>query len=270
MVKVETNMVVAQVQEPSPLLNYINTYIKTHFTNTISMTNSTIIFPKDEELSRRKILLSVLTNTYVKTRPQALQNMITTNIMRNIKLPIKLQFVRENAVAKVMRISIIRLGKDVLILKNRDSNKLFAGYFKTFFKDSIVRIREDENALTLQLDTLLSLSKFERLLNRRVVISSFIVQFLFNKDEMDKFFADNRTLEEEYHKNLPIKKFLEILNCSLEDNFDTIKAKYISLIKEYHPDRVFNKEDTIIEEYTKKFQLIQEAFESIKEFKSNS
>ena len=62
-------------------------------------------------------------------------------------------------------------------------------------------------------------------------------------------------------------KYYKILGCSKNDSFDTIKKKYRSLVKEFHPDKIVSK--GLPEEFAKfakqKFQEIQDAYEHISE-----
>jgi DnaJ like chaperone protein len=61
--------------------------------------------------------------------------------------------------------------------------------------------------------------------------------------------------------------YYRILNCTKENPDDEIKANYRKLVKEYHPDMIISKgmPPEFVEEATKKFQEIQEAYEKVRE-----
>ncbi len=60
-----------------------------------------------------------------------------------------------------------------------------------------------------------------------------------------------------------------ILGCKKDDDFETIRQSYLSLVNIYHPDRHANKNPLIQEEYAKKFKNIQSAYESLKPYFKN-
>lgn len=71
-------------------------------------------------------------------------------------------------------------------------------------------------------------------------------------------------------KKLTLQKSYEILGASKEDDFEIIKKKYRTLVKEYHPDILMGqgKSQSIIDEATAKLQEINEAYEMIKKEKN--
>ena len=76
---------------------------------------------------------------------------------------------------------------------------------------------------------------------------------------MSRFSALANLLEENF----------EILGCSKNDDFATVRQNYLSLANIYHPDRHSNKSIAIQEEYAKKFKNIQSAYESLKPYFKN-
>ena len=61
-----------------------------------------------------------------------------------------------------------------------------------------------------------------------------------------------------------------VLGCSSNDNFKTIRKKYLQLSKEHHPDVLMSKgvPQEVIEESKKKMRAINSAFDQIEKMKS--
>ena len=61
-----------------------------------------------------------------------------------------------------------------------------------------------------------------------------------------------------------------VLGCSSNDDFATIRKKYLKLSKEHHPDVLMNKgvPQEVIEESKKKMRAINSAFDQIEKMKS--
>ncbi len=83
--------------------------------------------------------------------------------------------------------------------------------------------------------------------------------------QFEQFYTARQT-----QKKLTLQKAYEILGASDADDFETIKKKYRTLVKEYHPDILMGqgKEQSIIDQATAKLQEINEAYEMIKKEKS--
>ena len=61
-----------------------------------------------------------------------------------------------------------------------------------------------------------------------------------------------------------------VLGCDPNDDFATIRKKYLLLSKEHHPDVLVNKgvPKEVIEESKKKMRAINSAFDQIEKMKS--
>ena len=86
----------------------------------------------------------------------------------------------------------------------------------------------------------------------------------FNKlyDDFANFYS-NKT------SSMDIGEAYKILGATSNDDIDSIKKKYKSLVRENHPDILQHKglDSSIIETHTKKLQDINEAYELIKNYK---
>lgn len=83
--------------------------------------------------------------------------------------------------------------------------------------------------------------------------------------QFEQFYTARQT-----QKKLTLQKAYEILGASSADDFETIKKKYRTLVKEYHPDILMGqgKEQSIIDQATAKLQEINEAYELVKKEKN--
>lgn len=55
-----------------------------------------------------------------------------------------------------------------------------------------------------------------------------------------------------------------LLNAHESESLESIRKKYLHLVKCYHPDRIVSKDAAKMKDSTAKFQQIQEAYETIK------
>ena len=65
-------------------------------------------------------------------------------------------------------------------------------------------------------------------------------------------------------KDESLRQHYIVLKSEEKDSLHTIRKRYLKLAKNYHPDRVSYTNTKLIDEYTTKFQQIQEAYEVLK------
>jgi curved DNA-binding protein CbpA len=73
-------------------------------------------------------------------------------------------------------------------------------------------------------------------------------------------FGDLAKEDEEEEK----KVFYTVLECPVGASQDALKKSYKKLTKVYHPDKVFHEAPHMVEHYTQKFQLLQEAYTALR------
>lgn len=78
-----------------------------------------------------------------------------------------------------------------------------------------------------------------------------------------------------WESNIPrsrinIEDYFEILGCDVNDDFESVKKAYYIMCKINHPDRIqsLNLGEKAVTEATQKMQIINEAYQKIKEYKN--
>lgn len=89
-----------------------------------------------------------------------------------------------------------------------------------------------------------------------------IIEFKYNIKE-EKIIEEEKLVEKFTKKIDPYQDALDLLKVEIDDSKNIIKMKYKKLLKEYHPDNVYNKGELYIQEYTDKFKSIQNAYDLI-------
>lgn len=110
-------------------------------------------------------------------------------------------------------------------------------------------------------------ARLERALNKRHILH-YQIQYTYDNHFMSKLYSDfanfsfgdltKASMEEEK------KHFYTILECPVGASQDALKKSYKKLTKVYHPDTVFHEAPYLVEHYTQKFQLLQEAYQALR------
>ena len=86
-----------------------------------------------------------------------------------------------------------------------------------------------------------------------------------NGSHDDSSYRQDSTIHRE--PDAGMQHYYDILGCSMDDDFETIRNAYRKLSREYHPDAIAGKGlgPDFVELATRKMQEINEAYEKIKE-----
>lgn len=106
-------------------------------------------------------------------------------------------------------------------------------------------------------------SRLEKTLNRREVLH-FTINYQYDDEFMSRLYGNYKGWgfgNDAIDKMIRYHAIFEIpMGSSPED----LKKRYRALAKRYHPDRVQSKNPKIINKYTEKFQLLQEAYGALR------
>jgi len=110
-------------------------------------------------------------------------------------------------------------------------------------------------------------ARLERALNKRHILH-YQIQYVYDNKFMSKLYSDfaNYSFGDlcKDYEDEENKKFYTILECPIGASQDALKKSYKKLAKVYHPDKIIHEEPHMINHYTQKFQLLQEAYEALR------
>lgn len=226
-------------------------FIQTSFTSYKRHEKQITINYKEQEYYKRVFLIKWLYNIYTKVTRQDIPKMKELLIKR-IDKPIKIEF--KNAIKKqinvnveIMEKSLLRFSLNLFDACFLDELKSIVGKYVAYSDDDTRGIIVDVGTNALKNDTKELLSNEKNLLyifsDKNEIFKS--LEVLQIEDKLDDYFI--------------------VLNSTQDDSMKIITKRYKKLRKTYHPDNVFYQKDDAAQEYTKKFQLIQNAYNAIKE-----
>lgn len=99
------------------------------------------------------------------------------------------------------------------------------------------------------------------------VLREIIYALNISQSEYEAIISKFENMKQGKSESMDIKQAYEILGVKESDDMATIKKAYRNLIRKYHPDIISSqdKDDSYIEEATKKTQEINQAYQVIKE-----
>ncbi|TWO19845.1 adenylosuccinate lyase [Campylobacter hyointestinalis] len=238
--------------------------IKENFTNSIKSRDKVILFYNENELVQRKYFLKLIGKIYEKISNDKIDFLFTHH--KNIKLVYK----KANSVQILININI-KFDKNHIIFDLSKSDDIFNKYLIKCVETMKYEFFKNENLLSVSVDKAEKLDIFDSLFSFKEHIK-YAVNFNFNESEYESF---KKRIRIQNSKNYVrrfsmlaslLEEHFETLGCNANDDFETVRAKYLNLTKMYHPDRHLQKTIEIQKSYTDKFQKIGLAYEALKPY----
>ncbi|MBN2896235.1 MAG: J domain-containing protein [Campylobacterales bacterium] len=119
--------------------------------------------------------------------------------------------------------------------------------------------------LLLDMSQMHAKSRLERMLSKKHVLH-FSIFFRYDTHFMRKLYGDFAEFgfEDEESHVADMTHYYTVLECPVGASQDLLKKSYKKLVKVYHPDLVHYEHPEVVNQYTRKFQLLQEAYTALR------
>jgi DnaJ-domain-containing protein 1 len=259
-VKQAANLFKTQIDESDKAYcDYIRRYADKNFAYSIRLAGGFVIYPRDADKTKRRFFLDCLITNFNKNR----KSKIFFNTEKD--LPILVEFIADASKLKDTFV-FARMQFATLSLRVYNPSALIFMAIEAAFKGEKKQIDLASRVIKVNLFSAQSRQKAKKLLQGGLKVDETFVRFIFSEEELSAF-CENSGQKSYYidrFSDSAINAHFRALDAMPGDSFEKIKASYVRLAKEYHPDNVFGKDERTVHIYTEKFRVIQAAFESIK------
>lgn len=248
------------------LFRYFQDLIKKNFTKVIGNKSKTLSFFVENEIPQRRYFLKLLNYIYKKNAGLELDNLALAHF-KTIKLNLE-----ESNTLKPLIFAKIGFNKAGISISFDANHKLFISYLNQYFKNH--NTSYDEKAKVYFIDFLdeqtLILVQNLASVNEHL---KYCVDFTINEAQLLKYKDKMQNKANNWKFNALAKLFsnyFTTLDASPKDDLDCIRAKYLSLVKVYHPDKHINKSGIEKAYCREQFEKIQLAYDSLKNLYKNN
>ncbi|WP_170020100.1 adenylosuccinate lyase [Campylobacter sp. RM16190] len=246
------------------LFSELQAMMKKNFTKTLGKKDKIISFYDENEIIQRKYFFKFITKIYNQTHKDEL------NIKFAEYITIKLLYKQENSLKITIFADIEFVDNEARFRFDR-SNALFISYIAQKFKKSQIFINDDQNYLIIKIANANETSGFDELFDKSEHMR-FCTYFRYDKDKFIKFKREaNIQNSQKFVRRFSaladlFSEHFKTLECGQNSDFESVRSRYLELVKIYHPDRHTQKSEKIKKEYREKFEKIQNAYESLKPY----
>lgn len=180
--------------------------------------------------------------------------------------PIKINWIEKANIITNIPISIEVINTIYLkfTFKQDNGTTYMHNFLRSYFRTHIISHAGDRDQYLIKVDNEVVKEKLLALL-KRTRIMQYYVSFTYNQQQISQLLAaNNHFLPQKESERSKIEKAYKLLNVSSGEELSVIKKRFKKLLYKYHPDRVYNQGQALIDKYTMTFQSIQAAFETIR------
>ncbi|MDF1874206.1 J domain-containing protein [Sulfurimonas sp. SAG-AH-194-I05] len=228
-------------------IEYIQNFINTHFQSRKIQDNTIIIPSSDKDIHSRAFLLKWLYSLYTK-KHGSLPKLKESLLHRQHKA---IKIITKKKIFHTLCYKVIN--KHTINVTIRPSSDSIIYALKTFLQTKIVIM---PHYLRITLSSQEDKNLLKTFINTNTIIN-IPHKHIYNQEDLTRFFL----CQKQEKIITAIQSAYLVLGVSPLDDAKTIKNHYKSLAKKYHPDSVYLEHEDVISDYTKKFQVILEAYE---------
>lgn len=166
---------------------------------------------------------------------------------------------------QIVDVNLYAYDKNTVLISLKYPNSWVMSYLRSQLEIYIEK--GTDMSLVLDVSDLKSKERLDRTLNKKNILH-YEVKYTFDDRFVSKLYSDFASYSfGDLCKNSKIDeniKFYSILECPIGASQDVIRKNYKKLAKVYHPDKMVNESPYALKHYTKKFQLLQEAYSTLK------
>lgn len=266
------NEVLVHVNYESMNYKIIMQYVEKNFSNTLKFTSSIIIFNNEHEKYKKQFFLQWLYASYKKVNPE-LAPAFKNSLLKRVNHPIKIRIINKKEMLNHFNITIKHLREQQVVLRVDIKNYLMINYLKLTFRKELLKKSKDGMAISVDLGSGDAKIRLKKLLGRKKILS-FPTRFVYDEIWLNELLHPRASESARYQVQVYRDDFVansyELLKSSPKDTLDVIKKRYITLVKKFHPDRIYSLDHSRVAEFTEKFQMVQRAYEAVKKDKKSS
>jgi molecular chaperone DnaJ len=259
-------MLAVTIEDDPSTFYHLQNIIEKNFSKRIGRKNKTIVFKQDDENVQRRYFLKLIDKIY--RRKNTIHNEdISLSIKSALDKTIKITHLKSNQLQQQLKINMKIEDNYAVVFNIEAKNSVLISYLRNYFKNHLIKYRLKNNTATLYPYSENTAKLLEKLLNQKEIIGCY-VDFSYNINE---FLTYKNTLTKKLNRRKKfntlfslLEEFYEVLDCKVNDNFETIRKNYLQLVKQYHPDTILHTNPSLVNHYSNKFQTIQHAYEMIK------
>ncbi len=238
-------------------------FLNRHARSMLFLSKAVLVFKNDDLEDDRIEFLSKLSQ-YHAEKYDFDHAFFLRSLLKFEKQPIRVELEKALEPENV-EVKLYAYDKNSVLISLEKPNAWVLNYLRSQLEVYVER--GTDSSLVLDVSDYKAKGRLERTLNKRHILH-YQIRYVYDNHFMSKLYSDfanysfgdlTQAVETEQNKH-----FYTVLECPIGASQDALKKSYKKLVKVYHPDTVYHDEPNMLEHYTQKFQLLQEAYQALR------
>ena len=215
-------------------ISWMQDFLNQHTRGMLFLPKSVLVFRNGSLTQARENFLQQLSAHHASTHDFS-HDFFLRSMLKYGNKPIQIEL-NELQEQEVVKVKLYAYDKSTVLISLDSPNSWVINYLRSQLEVYVERGTDD--TLVIDVSEYKAKARLERALNKRHILH----------------------YEIQYNN----VQFYTILECPIGASQDALKKSYKKLTKVYHPDKVFHETPNMVEHYTHKFQLLQEAYTALR------
>ena len=242
---------------------WMREFLNKHTRGMLFLPKAVLVFRNETLCEVREAFIRKLSEHHAKTHDFN-QEFFLRSMLKFGTQPIKIELNKMED-PEVVKVKLYAYDKNTVLISLESPNSWVTSYLRSQLELYVER--GTDVSLVIDVSDYKAKARLEKTLNKRHILH-YQVQYTYDNHFLSKLYSDfanfsfgNLTQEDALAET---KEFYTILECPVGASQDALKKSYKKLTKVYHPDKIIHEAPHMVEHYTQKFQLLQEAYEALK------
>ncbi|MBU0720826.1 J domain-containing protein [bacterium] len=242
---------------------WMKDFLNHHSRGMLFLPKAVLVFRNETLTEVRKEFLKQLSRHHA-TQHDFSHEFFLRSMLKYAMQPIKIELDKLED-PEAVEVHLYAYNKNTVLISLKKPNSWVLNYMRSQLEVYVER--GTDVSLVVDVSDYKAKARLERALNKRHILH-YEVQYTYDNRFISKLYSDfagfsfgdlckNEQENEKVH-------FYTVLECPIGASQDALKKSYKKLTKVYHPDKVFHEQPHMLEHYTQKFQLLQEAYTALR------
>ncbi len=261
----QNNLILIRTDFDTLKSSFMTDFLDTNAQYMLFLPKAVLIFNNRAFEDKKKAFFKILSEKYSKTQDFSTEFYLKS-MMHYINQPIKIELLSYEE-PQPISVELSAHDGDRVSISLYAPNLWVIGYLRSQLE--LYVIEYTDSSLLIDVSKMIAKTRLERSLNKRHILhyqlqyhyDSKFMQQLYGKYAQFSFDEYEDENEDDFES---ILHYYTVLECPIGSSQDALKKSYKKLVKVYHPDRVHQESNEIVNRYTQKFQLLQEAYTALR------
>jgi hypothetical protein len=264
-VVLQNNLILIRTGFDTLKSSFMADFLNLHAQDMLFLPKAVLVFNNSVFEERKKVFLKILSEKYSKTQDFSAE-FYWRSMMRYINQPIKIELVSYEEPQPVS-VELFAHDGETVVISLHAPNLWVISYLRSQLDLYVTKY--SDTTLVVDVSQMLAKTRLERSLNRRHILH-YQLQYHYDSEFMQRLYGNYAQFSfDEYDEENDddfesILHYYTVLECPVGSSQDALKKSYKKLVKVYHPDRVHKENSDVVNRYTQKFQLLQEAYTALR------